>query len=61
MLAMLTIVPSSPIVYEALLLFVIPRTKREMMILALLSDVMFLLMVNLSAQEDTAAYEWRHA
>jgi len=56
MLAMLAIVPSSPIVYEPLLLFVIPRTKREMMALALLSDVMFLLMANLSAQEDTFAY-----
>lgn len=56
MLAMLAIVPSSPIVYEALPLFLIPKTKREMMALALLSDVMFLLMVNLSTQEDTVAY-----
>jgi len=56
MLAVLTFVPSSPIAYEALPLFVIPQTKREMMVLALLSDVMFLVMSNLSAQQETAAY-----
>jgi hypothetical protein len=56
LLTVLALVPSAPIVYEALPLFLIPRTKLQMITLALLSDVMYLAMANLSAQHETIAY-----
>lgn len=56
MLAVLAMVPSSPIVYETLPLFVIPERRSEMVLLALLSDVLALLMMNLSIEANTAQY-----
>ncbi len=56
LLAMLSVVPSAPIPYEALPLFVIPQTRWEMAARALLSDAMYVAMSNLSAQQEMAAY-----
>jgi hypothetical protein len=56
LLAVLAIVPSSPIAYETLPLFVIPRRRVEMLLLALLSDVLCLLTYNISMESETAEY-----
>jgi len=56
MLAALAIVPSSPIIYEALPLFVIPSRRAEMVVLTITSNVMFLLMLGRSLQHETGAY-----
>ncbi len=56
MLAMLCLVPSAPIAYEALPLFLIPKTKREMLALALLSVAMVAVTKDYSEQQETAAY-----
>jgi hypothetical protein len=56
LLAVLAVVPSSPIAYETLPLFIIPRGRVEMLILALLSDVLCLLMYNISMESETAQY-----
>jgi hypothetical protein len=56
MLAMLSIVPSAPIAYEALPLFVIPETRREMFVLALLSFAVVAMTSGISEQRETAAY-----
>jgi len=56
MLAALAIVPSSPIVYEALPLFVIPQRRTEMLVLTITSNLMFLLMLGRSLQHETAEY-----
>ncbi len=50
------VVPSSPTVYEALPLFLVPKRRGELVLLVLLSDIVFLLMANLSLQNETAAY-----
>ena len=56
LIAMLALVPSSPIVYETLPLFVVPRTKQQMILLVILTNVMFLLTASISLQRDTQNY-----
>lgn len=56
MLAMFALVPSAPIAYEALPLFLIPQTRRELLVLALLSLAVVALTSGLSEQHETAAY-----
>ena len=56
LLTVLAVLPSAPIPYEALPLFVIPQTRYEMMALAILSDAMYAATMNLSAQHEMAAY-----
>jgi hypothetical protein len=56
LLAILAIVPSSPIAYETLPLFVIPRRRIEMLVLSLASDVLCLLTYNISLEFETARY-----
>ena len=56
LLAALAIVPTAPIVYEVLPLFVIPRDRREMMLLVILSDVAALVTMGYSSQLETAAF-----
>ena len=56
LLAVLAVLPSSPMVYEGLPLFVVPQSRGEMALLVLLSDVMSLVMANFSAATETAAY-----
>ncbi|HSQ04811.1 MAG TPA: hypothetical protein VLN59_12290, partial [Burkholderiales bacterium] len=56
LLAALAIVPSSPIAYEALPLFLIPRTRYQLALLVLLSDVALLMVAGLSSQLETASY-----
>jgi hypothetical protein len=56
---MMAVVPSSPIVYEALPLFVIPKTRQEMFALAILSNVVLIATYDLSFQADPGAYARR--
>lgn len=56
LLTVLAVLPSAPIPYEALPLFVIPQTRYEMMALTILSDAMYTATMNLSAQHEMAAY-----
>jgi len=56
LLTVLAVLPSAPIPYEALPLFVIPQTQYEMMLLTILSDAMYSATMNLSAQHEMAAY-----
>jgi hypothetical protein len=56
LLGVLALVPQSPIPYEALPLFLIAKSKREMIALVLLSDVMALLLSNVSFQGDPEGF-----
>jgi len=56
LLAVLALVPQSPIPYEALILFVIPRSRGEMIGLVLLGDIAGLLISNVSFQGDPQAF-----
>jgi hypothetical protein len=52
----MSLVPSSPIVYETLPLFLIAQTRMELIALGLFADVHFLLTLNLSIDTDTARW-----
>jgi len=56
MLLTMALLPSSPIAYEALPLFVIPRTRREMLVLAITTNVVVALTASTSFQGDPDAY-----
>jgi hypothetical protein len=56
LLTVLSLVPTSPIVYEALPLFVIPRSRHEMMLLALTSQIAFVLTMAKSYVDEHDAY-----
>jgi hypothetical protein len=56
LLAVMALVPSSPIVYEALPLFAIPRIRIEMLVLCMTTVLMFALMLGRSLQADPDAY-----
>jgi hypothetical protein len=56
LLLALALVPSSPIAYEALPLFAIPRSKREMLCLAITTNVIFVLIAPYSLQADHDKY-----
>jgi hypothetical protein len=56
LLAALALVPSAPIAYEALPLFLIATSKLEMLALAVLSQFTLLLTLGISEQQETAAY-----
>ena len=56
MLAVLAVVPSSPIVYEALPLFTIARNGRELFFLGVASDIAYILTMNLSLEADPTRY-----
>jgi hypothetical protein len=52
----MAVVPSSPIVYEALPLFLIPTNWRQMTTLVVLSDVAYFFTRQLSAPEQMEAF-----
>jgi hypothetical protein len=52
----MAVVPSSPIVYEALPLFIVPRNRREMIVLVVLSVAAYFFMRQLSAPEERDAF-----
>jgi hypothetical protein len=56
LLVALALVPSAPIAYEVLPLFLIPRSKLEMLTLALLSQAVLLITIGVSEQQETATY-----
>ena len=56
MLLVMALLPSSPIAYEALPLFVIPRSKREMLVLAITTNIVVALTASNSFQGDPDTY-----
>lgn len=56
LLGVLALMPSSPIAYEALPLFVIPRRRLEMIVLVLLSDALVLYVDARGDTRDVAQY-----
>lgn len=56
LLAVLVVVPSSPVIYETLPLFLVPQRRVEIIALAALSDVVYLLLTPYSLQHDAGAY-----
>jgi hypothetical protein len=56
LLTVLALVPQSPLPYEALSLFIIARTKTEMLVFVVLSDVMAFLLSGMSFQGDPERY-----
>jgi hypothetical protein len=56
MLLVMALLPSSPIAYEALPLFTIPRDKREMLVLAIATNIIFALIASHSFQGERETY-----
>lgn len=56
LLGVLAMVPSSPMVYEVLPLFLVPRKKAELMLLVILSDIALLAVLGLSSQLQTELF-----
>jgi hypothetical protein len=56
LLVMMSLLPSSPIAYEALPLFIIPRSRVEMLILAVGTNLAFALVTPFSLQGEPAQY-----
>jgi hypothetical protein len=56
MIAAMAVLPSSPIVYETLPLFLVARTRLELMSLAILSSVAHVSMVGLGAAGEFDAF-----